>query len=102
MYTRAAVTLADLAARLGCRLEGDGSIEVVRVSGIEDAGPGDVTFLANSKYVAHLATTRASAIIVDGRGERLIVGMRDTAIPSGTSWLPLERIEGAVDLLGTQ
>jgi UDP-3-O-[3-hydroxymyristoyl] glucosamine N-acyltransferase len=65
MYTRAAVTLADLAARLGCRLEGDGSIEVLRVAGIEDAGPGDVTFLANSKYLAHLASTRASAIIVD-------------------------------------
>jgi len=65
MYTRAAVTLADLAARLGCRLEGDGSIEVRRVAGIEDAGPGDVTFLANSKYASHLATTRASAIIVD-------------------------------------
>ena len=44
--------------------------------------------------------TSTSAIIVDGRGERLIVGMRDTAIPSGTSWLPLERIEGASVVLG--
>jgi UDP-3-O-[3-hydroxymyristoyl] glucosamine N-acyltransferase len=61
----AAVTLAELAARLGCRLEGDGAIEVVRVAGLEDAGPGDLTFLANPKYVRKLAETRASAAIVD-------------------------------------
>lgn len=64
LYSRA-VTLADLAARLGCRLEGDGRIEVRQVAGIEDAGPGDLTFLANSKYASKLPATRASAAIVD-------------------------------------
>ncbi len=64
-YTRAAVTLAELADRLGCRLEGDGSLSVSRVAGLEDAAPGDVTFLANPKYKSKLATTRASAAIVD-------------------------------------
>jgi UDP-3-O-[3-hydroxymyristoyl] glucosamine N-acyltransferase len=59
------VKLAELAARLGCRLEGDGSIEIVRVAGLEDARRGDVTFLANPKYASRLATTRASAAIVD-------------------------------------
>ena len=62
VYSRA-VTLADLASRLGCRLDGDGAIEVTRVAGLEDAGPGDVTFLANPKYASKLATTRASAVI---------------------------------------
>jgi UDP-3-O-[3-hydroxymyristoyl] glucosamine N-acyltransferase len=57
------VTLAELAARLGCRLEGDGAIDVTRVAGLEDAGPGDVTFLANPKYASRLASTRASAVI---------------------------------------
>jgi UDP-3-O-[3-hydroxymyristoyl] glucosamine N-acyltransferase len=57
------VTLADLAVRLGCRLDGDGAIEVSRVAGIEDAGPGDLTFLANPKYASRLGTTRASAVI---------------------------------------
>jgi UDP-3-O-[3-hydroxymyristoyl] glucosamine N-acyltransferase len=57
------VTLTELAQRLGCRLEGDGRIEVVRVAGIEDAGPGEITFLANSKYASKLPTTRASAVI---------------------------------------
>ncbi len=46
------------------------------------------------------ARSSTSAIIVDGRGERLIVGMRDTGMPSGTSWLPLERIAEADAVLG--
>jgi UDP-3-O-[3-hydroxymyristoyl] glucosamine N-acyltransferase len=57
------VKLAELAARLECRLEGDGDVDVTRVAGIQEAGPGDVTFLANSKYEKALATTRASAVI---------------------------------------
>ena len=58
------MTLADLAVRLGCRLEGDGSIEVVRVASLEDAGPGDLSFLANARYAARLPDTQASAVIV--------------------------------------
>lgn len=57
------MTLGDLAARLGCRLEGDAAIDVTRVAGLEDAGPGDLTFLANPKYASKLSATRASAVI---------------------------------------
>jgi UDP-3-O-[3-hydroxymyristoyl] glucosamine N-acyltransferase len=60
--------LSAIAERLGCSLEGDGSVDIRRVAGIEDAEPGDLTFLANAKYHAELATTRASAVIV-GRTE---------------------------------
>jgi UDP-3-O-[3-hydroxymyristoyl] glucosamine N-acyltransferase len=62
--------LGDLAAQLGCQLEGDGEIEITRVATIDAAGPGDITFLANTKYAAELASTRASAVIVgpDDRG----------------------------------
>jgi UDP-3-O-[3-hydroxymyristoyl] glucosamine N-acyltransferase len=59
------VKLAELAERLGCRLEGDESLDVTRVAGIEEAGPGDVTFLANSRYLSRLTGTRASAVIAD-------------------------------------
>jgi UDP-3-O-[3-hydroxymyristoyl] glucosamine N-acyltransferase len=59
------VTLAELSERLGCRLEGDGTIDVVRVAGLEDARPGDITFLTNPRYASKLSTTRASAVIVD-------------------------------------
>jgi UDP-3-O-[3-hydroxymyristoyl] glucosamine N-acyltransferase len=58
------VKLGDLAARLECVLDGDAAIDVVRVATLEDAGPGDLTFLANSKYTSALASTRASATIV--------------------------------------
>ncbi len=34
------------------------------MAGIEQAGPGDVTFLANPKYQSRLATTQASAVLV--------------------------------------
>ena len=60
----AAVKLTDLATRLGCQLEGDGTIEISRVAGVDDAGPGDVTFLTNPKYASRLAGTRASAVIL--------------------------------------
>jgi UDP-3-O-[3-hydroxymyristoyl] glucosamine N-acyltransferase len=58
------VKLGDLAAQLGCQLEGNGEIEVLRVAAIDGAGPGDLTFLANSKYTSQLKTSQASAIIV--------------------------------------
>jgi UDP-3-O-[3-hydroxymyristoyl] glucosamine N-acyltransferase len=61
--------LKDVAERLDCRLEGDGDIEIRRVTGIEDAGPGDLTFFANPKYAAELRTTRASAVILGERAE---------------------------------
>ena len=56
--------LSELAARLDCRLEGDGELDVTRVAGIQDAQPGDITFLANPKYEKLLATTRAAAVIL--------------------------------------
>ncbi len=56
--------LRELAERLGCELRGDGDVEVTGVAGIEQAGPGDVTFLANRRYASHLADTRAAAVIL--------------------------------------
>jgi len=58
------VRLRELAERLGCELLGDGEVEVRGVAGIEQAGPGDLTFLANPKYAGHLAGTRAAAVVV--------------------------------------
>ena len=56
--------LRDVAERLGCELRGDGSVVIERVAAIEQAGPGDLTFVANSKYASHLVGTRAAAVIV--------------------------------------
>jgi UDP-3-O-[3-hydroxymyristoyl] glucosamine N-acyltransferase len=58
------VILRELAPRLGCTVRGDDAVEVFRVSGIDEAGPGDLTFVANHRYAPRLAATRASAVIV--------------------------------------
>ena len=56
--------LAELAERLGAELHGDGSIEVTAVRGIEEAGPSEITFVANPKYAGLARTTRAAAVLV--------------------------------------
>jgi UDP-3-O-[3-hydroxymyristoyl] glucosamine N-acyltransferase len=56
--------LQELAERLSCRLEGDGSVEIQRLAGLEQAGPGDLTFFANPKYTGALRRTRATAVIL--------------------------------------
>src|SRR5215469_7130686 len=57
--------LSDLAQKLNCRLEGSRGVEISGVAGIEHAGPGQVTFLANRKYFSLLKTTRASAVLIE-------------------------------------
>jgi len=56
--------LSEIANRLGCRLDGDGNVEIVRVASLESAQPGDLSFLTSAKYRRLLAGTRASAVIV--------------------------------------
>jgi UDP-3-O-[3-hydroxymyristoyl] glucosamine N-acyltransferase len=56
--------LSELAERLQCRLEGDGSVEITRVAGIEDAATGAITFVANPRYLSALRATSASAVIL--------------------------------------
>ena len=60
MVTR---SLTELAAELKGQVLGDGSIVVSDVAGIREALPGDITFIANSRYDAYLDETRASAVI---------------------------------------
>jgi UDP-3-O-[3-hydroxymyristoyl] glucosamine N-acyltransferase len=58
------MTLSDIATRLECKLLGDGAIEIHSVAGMEQAGPGQLTFLANPKYAHKVRHTHASAILV--------------------------------------
>lgn len=55
--------LSALAARIGARVHGDGDPIVSGVATIEEAGPGQVTFLSNPKYTAFAKASEASAII---------------------------------------
>jgi UDP-3-O-[3-hydroxymyristoyl] glucosamine N-acyltransferase len=59
------MNLQELAHKLGCRLEGNPAVEIIGMAGIEHAGPGKLTFLANRRYLPMLKTTRASAVLVE-------------------------------------
>jgi UDP-3-O-[3-hydroxymyristoyl] glucosamine N-acyltransferase len=75
------VKLRELAERLACRLDGDGEIEVTGVAGLQEAGPGELTFLANPKYQSMLGATRAAAVILHEQGPAAPCAMLRTAEP---------------------
>ena len=56
--------LSELAEYVGGAVIGNGEVEITSVASIEDAQPGDITFIANPKYRSKLNETRASAVIV--------------------------------------
>jgi UDP-3-O-[3-hydroxymyristoyl] glucosamine N-acyltransferase len=85
------VTLGELARRLDCPVEGDAAIEIRRVAKIDEAGPGDLTFLANPKYASKLATTRASAVIMNGDGASPHEAAPCAVIRSGSPYLTFAR-----------
>lgn len=84
--------LAQIAKSLNLKIEnGSPDTEILGVAGIEDAGPGHITFVANPKYAGSVRTTRASAVIVA------------EDFPSGTATLlrsknPYLAFAGAIDL----
>lgn len=59
--------LGEIARALGCELAGDPQLEITGVAGMEHAGPGHLTFLANPKYAHKVKVTRAGAILVSTR-----------------------------------
>jgi len=57
--------LSAIAAALQVRLEnGSPDTEITGLNGIEQAGPGELTFVSNPKYSAAARNTRAAAVIV--------------------------------------
>jgi UDP-3-O-[3-hydroxymyristoyl] glucosamine N-acyltransferase len=58
-------TLGELAVRFGLELAGDPDAMVDSVATLQGAGPGTVSFLANSRYRRYLAGTRATAVVLD-------------------------------------
>lgn len=56
--------LSEVADRLACKLEGDGSIDIFGVATLEKAREGDLSFLTNSKYQSEAKRTSASALLV--------------------------------------
>jgi UDP-3-O-[3-hydroxymyristoyl] glucosamine N-acyltransferase len=58
-------SLGELARAIDARLEGDPSIEVSGIAPLEGAGPEDLSFLANRKYLDAALASSAGALVVD-------------------------------------
>jgi len=70
--------LKELAEWVGGTVIGDGEIEISGVSAIDEARAGEITFIANPKYLPKLNETRASAVIVSEevtRGEKPLLSV---------------------------
>jgi len=66
-----------MAAILNGKVVGDGLVVVERIRGIDEAGQGDLAFIANPQYRKKLETTNASAILVspgtESTGKNLLI-----------------------------
>jgi UDP-3-O-[3-hydroxymyristoyl] glucosamine N-acyltransferase len=56
--------LYEIARFVGGEIVGDADVVITGVSGIKEAKPGEITFIADSRYASMLTTTQASAVIV--------------------------------------
>ena len=77
------MNIAELAERTGAQLEGDAALEISSAAGLDIAGPGQVTFLANPRYTGQVQTTHAAAIYLgdkmttEGRADLAVLRVRD-------------------------
>ncbi len=57
-------TLGELAEQLGATLRGDAAQKVSGLATLQDAGPHQLSFLANAQYRKYLAGTRAGVVLL--------------------------------------
>lgn len=61
------VALSDLIAALGGDLLGGSELRIAAIAPLDEADEHGISFLANPRYQAQLATTRAGCVIVADR-----------------------------------
>jgi UDP-3-O-[3-hydroxymyristoyl] glucosamine N-acyltransferase len=59
-----AYSLGEIAAFLGAELRGDATLRISGLNTLQDAGAGQLAFLANEKYSSQLRSSKASAVIL--------------------------------------
>jgi len=57
-------TLSELAQHVGGKVIGDGSVVIHKIAAIDEANPGEITFLTHPRYQQFLSQCHASAVIV--------------------------------------
>jgi UDP-3-O-[3-hydroxymyristoyl] glucosamine N-acyltransferase len=60
-----AFTLEDIVQRFGGEVVGEGSQRVGSLAPLDQAGPDQLAFLANPKYLSQVETTRAGAVLIN-------------------------------------
>jgi len=78
---KSSLTVAQLAEQIGAVVAGDGTEKITSAATLEAAGPGQISFLSNSKYEKLLASTRAAAVIVGNSVRSNQVTLLRTADP---------------------
>lgn len=93
--------VSEIAGLIGAKLEGNADLVISGVGKIEEAGPGEITFLANPKYKKYFETTKASAVIVSENfeGDRNDVTLLKTRDPYMAFVFTLRALAPPPDLL---
>jgi len=90
-------TVEEIAALVGGNLQGNGKQVVNGVASLRDAGPDDVSFLNNRRYLGDLEGTTAGVILVsDDLAERASAGGTRSIIICGDPSAALEQTSGAL------
>jgi len=83
-------TLAKLAELLDAKLTGDGQCEITGLATLQNAKPGQLSFLSNPSYADQLKSSQASAILIDEKfldrcpGNKLVTSMPYVAFAKAT------------------
>lgn len=85
------LTVAEVARIAQGEVEGDGSRVVRGVKPLDEAGPGDLSFVAEPRYFPYIAASRAAALLV-ARGS-------DAPLPGGTTVVRVEDPRKALAVL---
>lgn len=81
-------TVKEIAEYIGGEIKGNPAAVIKNVSGIEDAGDGDITFIAAQKFIDAVKITTASAVIAPAD----IPGCRATLIIVNNPYLSFARV----------
>ena len=87
------LTAEEIARRLGGCAEGNAAVEIRAVAALDEARPGDLSFLSNPRYGHAVATTAASAVLVNegwtGATRAVLIRVKnaDAAFAQVAAWL---------------
>ena len=88
-------TAHEIAERFGLQLHGDGAVAVHGVATLAHAGPGQLSFLANPRYRAHLADSAAAVVVLRADDAEAALG---TALIARDPYVAFAKIAALFDV----